>query len=398
MNARPCIVHVLYRLDTGGMENILVTLINQTCQRYRHAVICLEGFSAFRERIADPDVPCVALHKKPGKDWGCYLRLWRTLKDLKPDLVQTYNIGAIDAAPIAWLAGVHRIVHAERGRDASDPQGQSRKYRYLRRGLSPCIDRFVAVSRELEDWLVAKVGIPRSHVVHIANGIDTTQFHRATSARENRPLLKAFAPVGTILIGTIGRLDPVKDQVGLITAFNHLGVLLPEERDRLRLVFIGEGPQRAVLESLITSLGLGDQVQLLGNRSDVANLLAEFDIFALSSIAEGMPGVLLEAMASGLPVTATDVGGVGEVVVSGITGMLVPMGDSLALAKALSGYFLDNDLRARHGAAGRERVETEFSLTDMVSAYTTLYDGLLGHSERHPQTAVSPGVAGRKER
>jgi len=398
MNARPRIVHVLYRLDTGGMENILVTLINQTCQRYRHAVICLEGFSAFRERIADSGVPCVALHKQPGKDFGCYLRLWRTLKDLKPELVQTYNIGAIDAAPIAKLAGVRRIVHAEHGRDALDPQGERRKYRYLRRGLSPCIDRFIAVSRELEDWLNAKVGIPRSHVVHIANGIDTTQFIQAASARENRPLLRAFAPPGTLLIVTVGRLDPVKDQMGLITAFKHLCVLLPEERDRLRLVIIGEGLQRAALESQITSLGLGDQVQLLGNRSDVASLLTECDIFVLSSVAEGMPVTLLEAMAVELPVVATDVGGMSEVVLSGNTGLLVPMSDPQALAKALSGYVLDNDLRARHGAAGRERVETGFSLSDMVSAYTALYDGLLGNSVRHPQAAVSPGVAGRRER
>jgi len=398
MNATPRIVHVLYRLDTGGMENILVTLINQTCQRYRHAVICLEGFSAFRERITDPDVPCVALHKKPGKDWGCYLRLWRTLKDLKPGLVQTYNIGAIDAALIAWLAGVQRVVHAERGRDAADPQGESRKYRYLRRGLSPCIDRFVAVSRELEDWLIAKVGIPQSHVVHIANGIDTTQFIQATLEKENRPLLKAFAPPGTLLIGTVGRLDPVKDQSGLISAFNHLCEMLPEERDRLRLVIIGEGKQRPELETQITHLGLGDQVRLLGNRSDIAHLLAEFDIFALSSVAEGMPGVLLEAMASGLPVTSTNVGGVSEVVLSGVTGKLVPMGDPLALAEALSEYVLDSNLRVRHGAAGRERVETAFSLSDMVSAYTALYDGLLGNPTRYPQTTVNSGVAGRRDR
>jgi len=398
MNAKPRIVHVLYRLDTGGMENILVTLINQTCQRYRHALICLEGFSTFRERITDPDVPCVALHKKPGTDIGCYLRLWRTLKDLKPDLVQTYNIGAIDAAPVAKLAGVRCIVHAEHGRDASDPQGERRKYRYLRRGLSPCIDRFVAVSRELEDWLNAQVGIPQSHIVHIANGIDTTQFHRAVSARENRPLLKAFAPPGTLLIGTVGRLDAVKDQAGLITAFDELCELLPELRDDLRLVIIGEGPQRAALESQITNLELGDQVQLLGNRSDVASLLTECDIFVLSSVAEGMPVTLLEAMAVELPVVATDVGGMSEVVLSGNTGLLVPMGDPQALAKTLSSYVLDNDLRARHGAAGRERVETGFSLSDMVSAYTALYDGLLGNSVRHPQAAVSPGVAGRRER
>ena len=398
MNARPRIVHVLYRLDTGGMENILVTLINQTSQRYRHAVICLGEYSAFRERIADPDVPCVALHKKPGKDWGCYFRLWRTLTAFKADLVQTYNIGAIDAAPIARLAGVHRVAHAEHGRDVSDPQGESRKYRYLRRGLSSCIDRFIAVSRDLEDWLITKVGIPRSHIVRIANGIDTTQFHIAASESKKRRLLGVFAPTGTLLLGTVGRLDAVKDHAGLITAFKYLCESLPQVCDRLRLVIIGEGPQRAALEAQITNLGFSGQVMLLGNRSDVASLLTECDIFVLSSVAEGMPVTLLESMAVGLPVVATNVGGVSDVVVSGITGMLVPMGDPQALAKALSGYVLDNDLRTRHGAAGRERIEVEFNLARMVSAYTTLYDDLLGHSGQHRQTDINPGMAGRRQR
>ncbi|HJR14622.1 MAG TPA: TIGR03088 family PEP-CTERM/XrtA system glycosyltransferase [Rhodanobacteraceae bacterium] len=397
MNAKPLIAHVLYRLDTGGMERVLVTVINRTQSKYRHAVICLDGFSAFREKIADPNVPCLALHKKPGKDWSCYFRLWKALRKLKPDLMHTYNFGALDAAPVARIAGVRRVVHGERGRDASDPRGESRKYRYLRRWMTPFIDRYLAVSRDLHDWLIENVGIDSSRVVCIPNGIDVDSFLVAPAKKETRPLLGSFAPPGTILIGTVGRLDPVKDQAGLVSAFNRLCESLPDARGRLRLVIVGEGPRRAMLEAQIADLGLAAQVCLLGNRDDVPTLLPEFDIFVLSSIAEGMPGVVLEAMAAGLPVVATEVGGVGEVVSPGVTGLLVRAGDPLALTRALANYVSDEALRVQHGDAGRKLVETRFRVNDMVSAYAALYDKLLGQRASAIQPRAMSGLAEHKE-
>ncbi len=397
MNDRPLIVHVLYRLDTGGMEHMLVTLINQTCQRYRHAVVCLEGYGALRNRIESADVVCVALGKRSGKDWRCYFRLWRVLRDLGPDLVHTYNIGAVDVAPVARLAGVRHVVHAERGRDAADPRGESRKYRLLRRGLLLFIDRYLAVSRNLQDWLTEKVGIPSSRVACIPNGVDVTAFAGAAHERRPRRLLGAFAPPGTVLIGTVGRLDAVKDHAGLIAAFRILCEAWPRQGEQLRLVLLGAGSLRAALESQVERGGLSAQVRLLGNRSDVAALLAEFDVFALSSIAEGMPGVVLEAMASGLPVVATDVGGVSEVVEAGVTGMLVPAGDPHALAAAMHAYVADEQLRRRHGDAGCARVAAHFSLRTMVSAYVALYDELLGRRTSAVQPRVVSGLTGHKE-
>ena len=391
MNGRPLIAHVLFRLDTGGMERVLVTVMNRTQKQYRHAVICLEGFGALRDQIEDTNVPCLALNKRPGKDWRCHFRLWKALRKIKPDLVHSYNIGSLDTAPIARLAGVRRIVHAERGRDASDPRGENRKYRNLRRWMSPFIDRFLAVSRDLQDWLIRDVGIDSSKVVCIPNGIDIGNYVPNPGVDGVRSILGSFAPPGTIVVGSVGRLDPVKDQAGLIDAFNLLRQSVPGMRDRLRLVIIGEGAQRPVLESQIKRLGLGERVCLLGHRDDVPAILPEFNIFALSSIAEGMPGVLLEAMAAGLPVVATDVGGVGEVVSPSQTGLMVAAGDPMALTDALARYVSDEALRTRHGLAGRKRVETGFSLDGMVSAYTALYDELLHgrHARRVPSHAVS---------
>lgn len=393
---KPLVAHVLYRLDTGGAERTLVIVINQTGARYRHAVVCLDDFTAFRDTITDPDVTCIALHKKPGKDFGCYARLWTTLRELKPDLVQTWNYGALDMAPVAKAAGVRGIVHAERGREAGDPDGQNRKYRALRRWMAPFVDRYLAVSRDLQDWLVDKVGIAPEKVVYLPNGIDTTDFAASGESRNARPLLGEFAPPGTILIGNVGRLDPVKDQLGLLSAFHLLCQSLPDVRDRLRLVIVGKGPQRPALEARIAELGLGKQVLLLGNRDDVPALLAECNLFVLSSIAEGMPGAVLEAMAAGLPVVATDVGGTGELVVPGETGALVPASDPAALCGALARYVSDAGLRSRHGDAGRRRAESEFSLRSMVSGYIALYDGVLQRHARaaQPRVTTSPTNGG----
>ena len=396
MKEKPLIVHVLYRLDTGGMERIIVSLINATGDRYRHAVIALTGFGALRGEIEHTVTACLSLEKEPGKDWGCYFRLWRALRTLKPDLVQTYNIGTLDLAPVVKLAGVRRQIHAEHGRDATDPKGENSKYRRLRRWMAPLIDRYVAVSADLQSWLIDRAGIRRSNVVYIANGIDAATFNLSRVASEPRSRLGDFAPLGTVLIGHVARLDKVKDQAGLIAAFKLL-------RDAAgpadcRLVIVGEGAQRQELERQIAELDLAKTVRLLGNRDDVAELLAECDVFALSSIAEGMPVTLMEAMAAGLPVVATNVGGVASVVEDGVTGTLVPAAKPQALAAALSAYLADETLRRQHGDAGRARVAAQFSLSAMVAGYVALYDDLLGRrTSAASSRTVHTGLAQHKE-
>jgi len=397
VNDKPLIVHVLYRLDTGGMEHIIVSLINATCDRYRHAVIALTGFGTLRSEIEDVVTTCLSLEKQPGKDWPCYFRFWRALRALKPDLVQTYNIGTLDLAPVVKLAGVHRLVHAEHGRDVTDPWGDNRKYHRLRRWMAPLIGRYVAVSADLQHWLVDCVRIRPSKVTYIPNGIDTGRFDASRGRRRPRRMFSDFAPPGTVLIGNVARLDKVKDHAGLIAAF----MLLRDEVDgnsgRCRLIIAGGGPQREELERQIAQLGLTETVRLLGNRDDVAQWLAECDVFVLSSIAEGMPVTLLEAMAAGLPVVATNVGGIASVVEDGVTGTLVSAGDPHALAGALGAYVADEQLRRQHGEAGRTRVAAQFDLSTMVAAYVALYDELLGRPGYAVQSRMRPGVTRRRE-
>lgn len=397
MNDKPLLVHVVYRLDTGGMERVLVSLINATHDRFRHAVISLTGFGALRLEIEHVVVASLSLEKKSGKDWWCYFRFWRALRMLKPDLVQTYNIGTLDLAPVARLAGVHTLIHAEHGRDATDPEGNNLKYQRLRRWMAPLISRYVAVSHDLLVWLTDRVGIQPAKVAYIANGIDEAKFNRLCMGFEPRRRLGDFAPPGTVLVGNVARLDKVKDHEGLIFAFKILHEQPGKNNASVRLIIAGEGPQRGALERQIGQLGLTETVRLLGNRDDVAHLLAECDVFALSSIAEGMPLTLLEAMAAGLPVVATDVGGVASVVEAGVTGTLVRPGDPHALAEALSAYVEDESLRHRHGEAGCVRVAAQFSLSMMVSAYAALYDELLGRQVNTLQPRAMTSLTEHKE-
>ncbi len=371
---KPLIVHVLDRLDMGGMETVAASLIERTRDRYRHRVICLRGYSAFADRFQAMDVPVVSLDKRAGKDVMAYFRLRRMLRGLAPDLVQTYNIGAIDVALWAWLAGVRRVVHAEHGPSATDPQGRNVKYRWLRRGLAPAIDAFVVVSGDLAGWLKDDVGIAPQKVRLIYNGIDTERY-RPASERPS-PWPPTFAPAGSVVIGTVGRLDSVKAYDDLLKAFAK--VRENAGTASLRLVIVGDGPERAALERLAHSLGVTSAVWFAGARDDVPRLLQALDVYVCSSIAEGVALTVLEAMASGLPVVATRVGGNPELVVPGETGALVPASDPQALAAALEQYAMQSKSLRHQGQVARARVQAHFSIDAMTAGYCTLYDRLLG--------------------
>ncbi|NNG24206.1 TIGR03088 family PEP-CTERM/XrtA system glycosyltransferase [Massilia sp. ML15P13] len=364
------VAHLIYRLDIGGLETLLVDTINRMppgC--YRHAVICLTDYTDFAQRITRPGVELFALHKPAGLGLGTHTDMFRLLRRLRPAVLHTYNLGTIEYAATAWAAGVPVRVHAEHGRDARDPQGVNPKHNLLRRLVTPFIDRYVPVSRDLRSWLERGVRIPAHKLQLIDNGVDTERF-RAAGATNGEP----WQDRESFVIGTVGRLQDVKDQFTLVEAFAQLCQLLPDER--LRLVLVGDGPLRLQLEAQVAQNGLQDSVWFAGPRSDVAPVMRSFSLFALSSIAEGTPVTLLEAMASELPVVSTAVGGIPDLVEHGVAGTLVPAADPRAMAAAIAPYVRDRALARRHGAAGRARVEQQYSMQAMLAAYVALYDEL----------------------
>lgn len=364
---RPLVVHLLHRFDTGGLENGVVNLINRLPE-FRHAVVALTEITAFKERVQAPGTEFIALHKPSGHGLWQYARVWRLLRRLKPAVLHTRNLAALEFVVPAWAAGVPLRVHGEHGRDMHDLDGSSRRYQRVRRLYAPFVHRYIALSQELRHYLVERVGLRGTRIEQIYNGVDAERF-RPRVAGETLPQGWPFDPARHWVVGAVGRMQPVKDPLTLLQAFAQLHASRPQAR----LVWVGDGPLRVAMEDEVRRLGLGDQVWLAGDRRDVPALLRAFDAYVLPSIAEGVSNTLLEAMASALPIVATRVGGNAELLESGRSGQLVPASDAVALAQALAALLDAPALAAAQGAAARQRVEQQFSLAAMVARYRSVY-------------------------
>jgi sugar transferase (PEP-CTERM/EpsH1 system associated) len=375
----PLIVHIIYRLDVGGLENGLVNLINRIpAERFRHAIVCLTDYSDFRRRIRRDDVPLFCLHKPPGNSLVTHLRLWRVLKQLAPDIVHTRNLAALECTLTAMLAGVRVRIHGEHGRDVDDLDGNNVGRQRLRRFFRPLVHRYVAVSQDLESYLQQKVGVPASRITQIYNGVETELFRPARAGPESLRWPRREND-GLFVIGTVGRMQEVKDPLNLVKAFILLVQALPGARSKLKLVMAGDGPLRRQALEILERAGLVESTWLPGNRDDIPAIMRGLDLFVLPSLAEGISNTLLEAMASGLPVVATRVGGNPELMEEGITGSLVPPADPQALSTAIQEYFVNRELVRRHGVDARRAVESRFGMDAMVKAYIGVYDSVLAH-------------------
>jgi len=370
----PLIAHVIHRLAVGGLENGVVNLINHLpADRFRHAIVCLTEATDFADRIKRADVPIVELRKRPGNSLSIHRRFHRLFRTMRPDVVHTRNLGALEAQFAATLAGVPVRIHGEHGWDVADPDGKSRRFALIRRVYSPLVHRYVALSAHLERYLIERVGIAAQRIDHICNGVDCDAFRPRENARADFPH-PPFRDPALVVIGTVGRLEPVKDQLALARAFAMAIEREPQARRFLRLAIVGAGSLRPAIEQTLAGNGVADLAWLAGERPDVPRLLPQFDAFVLPSQAEGISNTILEAMACGLPVIATAVGGNVELVSDGATGLLVAPNDTPALADAIARLGNAADLRARLGVAARASAVAQFSLAEMVRRYGAMYD------------------------
>lgn len=372
MNEIPLVLHVIHHLHMGGMENGLVNLINNMpATRYRHAIACIEDYSDFRLRIKRPDVEVLALHRSRIGVWGLRKRLYQLCRDMRPTIVHSRNMSGLDALLPARMAGV-MCVHGEHGRDVGDLDGENNRNAFLRRIHRPFVRRYISVSKDLQSYLIKRVGVPAKRITQIYNGVDTARF--APGPKPTGILPPHFHGEGKIVIGTVGRLQEVKDQATLIRAFAALLQRHPDKQ--LYLALIGEGPMRPPLEGLVAELKLNDRVHLAGALNNVPDALRSLDIFVLPSLGEGISNTILEALATGIPVLASAVGGNVELVRAGVCGDLFAARDIAGLTRALSSYVLNENLRRGHAAVAREIALNEFSLDAMVASYMRVYDDL----------------------
>jgi sugar transferase (PEP-CTERM/EpsH1 system associated) len=355
------IQHVLLSLQPGGLENGVVNVVNRlSSDRFRSSICCLKQAGEFLPRV-NPSILVHEMGWRGGNDPWLPFRLARLFRETRPDVVHTRNAESFYYGFLgAKLAGVKSIVHSEHGRTFND-----RAIRFsVQRWFSAYTQALFAVSGQLKQDLVKHIGIPEQHIRVLHNGVDLEHFGSNDRAAVRHQLgLREI----DLVIGSVGRLVPVKNYSLLLTAIAAL------DKKNLVAVLVGDGPARAGLEDMATSLGIDHQVRFLGHRNDVMSLLSAMDIFVLPSTYEGMSNTLLEAMASGVASVASDVGGNSEIISHGRDGYLFSNGDALALTGFLQELSCDAGLRRRLGEMGRVRIARKFSIEAMIACYENIY-------------------------
>ena len=366
------VMHVLYALQPGGMEFGVVKVVNGMDPTRVRSSICSTVPAVDRMKsFVSPSVPIFELRRRPGNDPRLVWELYRLFTRERPDVVHTHAWGTlIEGLVAARMARVPVVVHGEHG------TLQLRGYQTrLQRWMWGRADRVLSVSLRLAERMSASTGFPHHRITTIQNGVDLSRFSPLLREASRREL---GVDAGTVVIGTAGRLVPVKDHDNLLDAV----ALMRQEGVRVTTLIAGEGPLKDAVQSRIAALGLTDSVRLIGQRADIERVFAALDVFVLSSKSEGMSNTMLEAMASGAAIVGTRVGAADELVEHGRTGLLVPREQPAALAAALTQLVENPSLREQMAAAARVKAHAEFGLARMLRDYDAFYAGLVEKRER----------------
>lgn len=368
---RPTICQVVHSLRVGGAERLAVQLARGLAVPFRFVFVTLDEAGPLGETLERAGIPVATLLRRPGLDLSCAHRLACLLRAERVDLVHAHQYTPFVYSALARsLGGDQPILFTEHGRHF--PDAPKRKRILANRFLLQSHDRIVGVGQAVRAALIQNEGFAPHRVAVIPNGIDETRFLDRASQRETMRRRLGLPDSVPVLI-QVARLDPLKDHATALRAFARLRHRHPTAV----LLLVGEGPEEPAIREQIVRLGLDGSVRLLGLRTDIPELLAVADVALLSSLSEGVPLSLLEAMAASLPIVATAVGGTPAVVEPGQTGWLVPPGDSEALAGAL-GRVLDDPLQAaRMGRRGCDRVRAEFTEARMQTRYAQFYREML---------------------
>lgn len=366
-NRRIRIAHVMYQLEVGGLERVVINLLkNLDADRYHSFIYALKEGGPLAKELEAAGFAVYDLHKKDKVDISVFFRTAKYFKRDRIEIVHCHNIGALLYGSIGGkLAGAAGTVYTAHGTYSAKKLGDSRFGRYLP------LDRVIAVSEDSRKAALAAGRIRPQDVETLPNGIDTGLFEVEVDVAAIKRELGITE--GIPVLGIVARLSWEKDHKTLLDAMARLN----SSGTRAFLVVVGGGPMEKELKDHMEEIGITESVFFLGERSDVPRLLQVFDVFVLSSTTEGLSLTLLEAMAAGLPVVATDVGGNSEVVVEGETGNLIGPGDSAAMADTLAKLIGNEDRVRSMGERGRERVNEKFSLKAMVRRYESVYEEIL---------------------
>ena len=359
---------VVFSLDTGGLERVIVDLCNRLdVERFAPTICVFRDGGSLKSHVDTSRVDFLVLKRYLNNDPSLPFRLAWHLRQRRIDILQTQSWGTlIEGVTAATLARTPMTVHCEHG----ILEEQSRHI-LLQRWLWPRVSQVAAVADHLADRMASLVGFPRDGIKVIPNGIDTDRF---CPLRESQHQLrrKFGIPHEGLLIGTAARLVPVKNHIGTLQTIARL----QKESIQAHYALAGDGPLRDELQQVAQDLSISEQVHFLGDVRNVHEFLNALDIFVLFSHSEGMSITVLEAMACGLPVVVSSVGSNPKLVPDGDAGYVVPSGDVESLVNAIRSLAGDPHKRHAMGLAGRRRVEEYYSIAQMVQNYSDMYQNL----------------------
>jgi L-malate glycosyltransferase len=373
---QPCVCQIVHSLRVGGAELLAINLARRLRGSCRFLFVCLDEEGPLAKTLRQEGFPVHVVGRRPGADVRCSLRLARILSREKVDLIHAHQYAPFFYGITARLLSRRpSVLFTEHGRTFPD---HPRLKRILaNRLLLERRDRVTGVGQVIRQVLIDNEGIPPNRIQVIYNGIETARFTRSAEVRAAIRGQWGLAPTDFAVI-QVARLDPVKDHAAAIRAAERVAA----RAESVHFFFVGDGPERAEVEAMVRYRNLERRVHVLGTRGDVPKLLQAADAALLTSRSEGIPLTLIEAMAAGLPVVSTRVGGVGEVIEDGLQGYLVEPGDDSALADRLLRLAHDSVLCEQMGRNGRMRANALFSESRMNEEYARLYEEMLACGQR----------------
>lgn len=356
------VMQITWSLVAGGAETYALTLASGLDRRRYQVRMCgVDRGGALEPELACRNIPYDIMHRRNGLDWRLMWRMFRLFRQHRIQVIHTHHFNQLFySLPAAKLLGI-RVIHTEHSVEAY----KKRRLRWALRCMSFFCRKITAIGVDGERTLLEQVGIGRRKLQIIRAAVDLKRFHVDRDQAREQLRLEATDRVITI----VARLYPEKNHQLLLRAFARIA----QEKPEAKLLIVGDGVEEQEIASTIARLGLGERVRMLGVRRDIPVILAASDAFVLCSDREGLPIAVLEAMAAGLPVIATRVGDLPQVVREKVTGLIVPPGDEFALAGAMAEVLADPERARRMGHAGRATVEAQYSLTQMVALHEELY-------------------------
>lgn len=359
------VMHVVLSLDCGGLEKLVVDLVNGLNKKgIESMVLCLGDKGVLSKQIEEKGIEVVSLEKKDGLDFGLFFQLAKILKSAKIDIVHTHNLGPLVYGSVAAKLAGCKALNTRHGRT-------DKKISSLVWNLN---DYIVPVSEDTKTHLLHCNRMNKLKVKVIYNGIDIDVFNQGMGLEEKSKIREDLGlKKESFIIGHVGRLSAEKDQLTLLKAFRNIVY----KEHNAELIIIGDGDQRETLKKAAKEFKIDASVKFLGHRDDVSKILRVMDVFVLTSFREGLSLAILEAMACGVPIVATKIGGTPEVIVDGENGYLAPCGFPERIENGIMRIFSNKELHQKMSANCLKLAKDNFSLDRMTADYEELYRKML---------------------